>query len=222
MADLSHWDFADEFTAQEAASLILGVDPMIDGEAVRAKPIFEKLRSCYHSAWGYWHTRCDGNFELNEHVTLPDIAIQSVTMASYGGMFVRHGFTEKGKEFFCRWVGWETSEDGEFSGFLHQRYSRQELSRWLKALGLSSAYQFVATEAVRKNAVDVDLGKRERDTLLGIIAALCQEAKIPYEKPAKAAGMIQSTAAKMGLSIGETTIEGHLKKIPNALATRMK
>lgn len=66
------------------------------------------------------------------------------------------------------------------------------------------------------------LGSRERDTLLTIIAALCTEAKIPYDKPAKAAGMIQSTAATMGVSIGETTIEGHLKKIPDALATRMK
>lgn len=66
------------------------------------------------------------------------------------------------------------------------------------------------------------LGARERDTLLTIIAALCKEAGIDYSKPAKAAGMIQSTAAKMGVSIGETTIEGHLKKIPDALGTRMK
>ena len=55
-----------------------------------------------------------------------------------------------------------------------------------------------------------------------IIAVLCKEAKLDYAKAAKTAGLIQSTAAGMGLSIGETTIEGHLKKIPNALATRMK
>mgnify|MGYP003340231686 CR=1 FL=1 len=29
-------------------------------------------------------------------------------------------------------------------------------------------------------------------------------------------------AAKMGVSIGESTIESHLKKIPDALETRMK
>ena len=76
----------------------------------------------------------------------------------------------------------------------------------------------------KETTVDTEkpLGNRERDTLLTIIAALCKEAKIPYDKPAKAAGMIQSTAVKMGVSIGETTIEGHLKKIPDALATRMK
>jgi hypothetical protein len=62
----------------------------------------------------------------------------------------------------------------------------------------------------------------ERNTLITIIAVLCKEAKLDYAKAAKTAGLIQSTAAGMGLSIGETTIEGHLKKIPNALATRMK
>jgi hypothetical protein len=72
------------------------------------------------------------------------------------------------------------------------------------------------------NSQEKPLGTRERDTLLSIIAALCQVAEVPYEKPAKAAGVIQSTAAQMGISIGETTIENHLKKIPDALATRMK
>ena len=66
------------------------------------------------------------------------------------------------------------------------------------------------------------LTNRERDTLLTIIAALCKEARIDYTKPAKAAGLIQSMAALMQVSIGETTSEGHLKKIPDALATRMK
>ena len=69
---------------------------------------------------------------------------------------------------------------------------------------------------------DKPLGNRERDTLLTIIAVLCKEAKLEYAKAAKTAGLIQSTAAGMGLSIGETTIEVHLKKIPNAIATRMK
>ena len=66
------------------------------------------------------------------------------------------------------------------------------------------------------------LGTTERNTLLTIIAALCKEAKLNHIKHSKTAGLIQSTAAGMGLSIGETTIEGHLKKIPEARATRMK
>jgi hypothetical protein len=71
-------------------------------------------------------------------------------------------------------------------------------------------------------ATELPLATRERNTLLTTIAVLCKEASIDYSKPAKAAGMIQSTAAQMGVNIGESTIEGHLKKIPDALATRMK
>ena len=62
----------------------------------------------------------------------------------------------------------------------------------------------------------------ERNTLLTIIAALCKDTGYDHTKAAKTAGLIQSTAAQMGVSIGETTIEGHLKKIPDALATRMR
>lgn len=64
--------------------------------------------------------------------------------------------------------------------------------------------------------------KRERDVLLSIIAVLCKEAKLDAAKHAKTAGLIASTAASMGVNIGESTIEGHLKKIPDALAGRMK
>jgi len=75
---------------------------------------------------------------------------------------------------------------------------------------------------LNESASDKPLSSRERDTLLTIIAALCKDVGYDYTKNAKTAGLIQSTAAKMGVSIGETTIEGHLKKIPDALAGRMK
>lgn len=69
---------------------------------------------------------------------------------------------------------------------------------------------------------EIPVQTRERNTLLTIIAALCKEAKLDYTKHAKTAGLIQSMAEKMGLSIGESTIEGHLKKITDAVASRMK
>jgi len=69
---------------------------------------------------------------------------------------------------------------------------------------------------------DNPLSTRERDTLLAIIAALCNVAGYDASKHAKTAGLIKDAAAAMGVSIGETTIEGHLKKIPDALGTRMK
>jgi hypothetical protein len=81
---------------------------------------------------------------------------------------------------------------------------------------------FVQSVNAEPTNVEKPLGPTERNTLLTIIAVLCKESKLDYTKHAKTAGLIQSTAAKMGVSIGETTIEGHLKKIPDALGTRMK
>lgn len=88
----------------------------------------------------------------------------------------------------------------------------------------ADALNAMASEGAKNEVRESEkpLSTKERNTLLCIIAALCKEAKLPYDKPSKAAGMIVSTAAQMGLSLGETTVEGHLKKIPDALASRMK
>ena len=72
------------------------------------------------------------------------------------------------------------------------------------------------------NVLDKPLKTRERNILLSIIAVLCKEAGLDSTKHAKAAVSIQNAAAGMGVSIGESTIEGHLKKIPYALEGRMK
>lgn len=72
------------------------------------------------------------------------------------------------------------------------------------------------------NLATETLGNRERDTLLVIIGVLCKEATIDYSKHAKAAGNIKDAAARMGVDIGETTIENKLKLVSDALASRMK
>jgi len=71
-------------------------------------------------------------------------------------------------------------------------------------------------------ALNKTVSTRERNTLLAIIGVLCKEAGFDYTKCAKTAGLIESTAALLGVSIGETTIESHLKKVSDAMATRMK
>jgi len=79
------------------------------------------------------------------------------------------------------------------------------------------AKQFADIQEIEK-----PLSTKELNTVLVIIAALCKVVGYDHTKASKTAGLIQSTAAQMGVSIGETTIEGYLKKIPNALGTRMK
>lgn len=88
------------------------------------------------------------------------------------------------------------------------------IQAWFDEAGVSLGK---ATEPEEK-----PLATRERNTLLTIIAVLCKEANLDPTKPAKTAGMILHTATGMGLQIGETTIETHLKRIPDALESRMK
>ena len=66
------------------------------------------------------------------------------------------------------------------------------------------------------------LTNRERRTLLTIIAALAKAAKINIDAPGKAALFIEGLTAEMGTHVSKRAIEDHLKKIPNALETRMK
>lgn len=85
----------------------------------------------------------------------------------------------------------------------------------------------IPLEGANKFAEEIDahkipLSTRERNTLLSIVAALCKEAKIDYSRPAKAAALVKDLTVAMGLSIGESTIESHLKRVPDALEARMK
>ena len=66
------------------------------------------------------------------------------------------------------------------------------------------------------------LTTKERNTLLIIIAALCKELKIDCARHAAAAATIKNLCDLQGLRIGETTIEGYLKKLPEAVEARSK
>lgn len=88
----------------------------------------------------------------------------------------------------------------------------EEIARYEAKYGNEAEYQKPAKP----------LATRERDTLLTIIAALCKEAKIDIKTPSKAGDLIESLTDSMGAPVARRTIEEHLKKIPNALETRMK
>ena len=66
------------------------------------------------------------------------------------------------------------------------------------------------------------LGKRERDTLLNVIAALAKVAKIDLSMPTKAAGIISKQTELMGTKVATRTIENHIKQIPSELRKTTK
>lgn len=62
--------------------------------------------------------------------------------------------------------------------------------------------------------------RRERATLLVVIAALAKMAKIDVTKPSAAALAIESQTALMGSRVASRNIENHLNRIPEALENR--
>jgi hypothetical protein len=62
------------------------------------------------------------------------------------------------------------------------------------------------------DALDKPLKERERTTLLSIIAALVVEANIDLSHPSTAASSVVRRLELMGIRLGQTTVESHLKK----------
>ena len=78
---------------------------------------------------------------------------------------------------------------------------------------------------VKDQGLGASLQQRERNTLLTIIAVLAKEAKISitdFSRPGKTAGYIEGLTDDFGAHVSKRAIEEHLKKIPNALGSRMK
>ena len=88
----------------------------------------------------------------------------------------------------------------------------------VRASAISEFIEAVSTD----KKIDKPLSDKERETLLVIIAALAKEAKVDITKTSKAGELIASMTQQLGSSIGATTIETHLKKIPQALENRAK
>lgn len=129
MADLAHWNFSDHFTAKEAASLIVGVDPGADDQNKRV-PVLRRITQAYAKAENdlnaaatfgsglkYWLETCpfDDDALLSEQMLLVVASENHYGLECYADNFPNFNFA-----FF----------------------TRTEICRWLKAIGLKSAYQF--------------------------------------------------------------------------------
>jgi hypothetical protein len=84
----------------------------------------------------------------------------------------------------------------------------------------SALQEFEARLSEPERRIDKPMDPHERPTLLVMIAALANLAKIDWKRPSKAAAAIESQAALMGVQVGLRTIENHLKLIPEALANK--
>lgn len=228
MANLSHWDLADTFSLRDAAFLMMGVDPSgPEVDKYSARHISERLETAYAGAIrraefeGFVEPCFSFDAPEPENYMPEGAVLRSVELWERIDSFREHGDAPT-------FTGWLSYGNHSHHG---QRFSRREIARWLRENSMKSVYHFdlqsICIPTDQGNISDAhqtekSISSRERNTLLTIIAALCKEAKIDYKAHAKSAKIIRGTMAEMGVDVGETTIEGHLKKIANALESRAR
>ena len=123
MEDLSNWDFANDFTGEQAAALICGIDPsQTEYSRGKADPIYQRMRQCYETAW----LEVDIANDVPRPERLVDMTLASLARDQSGRDHLM--------EMLC------AGDPG--TKFEKRHFGRQEISRWLKANGLKSVYKF--------------------------------------------------------------------------------
>ena len=124
---LRHWDFATHFTGEEAAALIAGIEPNLPKiEVDKTYPIVERMRSAYQKAfgeaiWAYEFKDGAGNDQSLVDITEKSTGLYSYRMLDMSGYIV---WPQAG-----HWLN-----DQDESSFDAQKFTREELVRWLSAI----------------------------------------------------------------------------------------
>ena len=130
MTDLSHWDFAERLGGREAAMLIAGRDPSSEESWIGVTPIYDRMENAYRNAG-----------EIIQQIALigPEgVEVFSFSLTSLHSELMEHAVVAK------LYFYYDDFKDG-FPDFKNAFFSRSEVVRWLAAIGLKSAYQFVKT-----------------------------------------------------------------------------
>src|SRR6185312_415984 len=135
MADLSHWDFAENFSGYDAAALILGLEPReSDGEQWRIRVVTDRMELHYHCARERFRFVNWDIDDAPDQETKPDglIKLMSGRMEEW-----RRGHAGLYKKFPMS--AWLVEKQSQFD---NQEFSRAAIARWLSAIGMNSVYSF--------------------------------------------------------------------------------
>ncbi len=170
MAELAHWEFATNFTAAEAAALIIGVDPATASkeDLARTSPVLARMADCYRMAVLSSLSMLNRSEEETADSVFPPGALVSITM----DRLVRAALEETAETSLNDWL------EGPDAAFDEQQFSRGALYSWLRETGRGSVYIFYrpppspTSAATITAAADGLVGVRERSTYLNIIGGL--------------------------------------------------
>jgi hypothetical protein len=220
MMDLTHWDFADSFSAKEAAALILGVEPDSVGSSLgKCTPIYRRMETQYLDSINShaWMILGGGEEE-------PDRYPFNATQLSSIRALQLNDYEDS--IYFLEWL-----EDPEAIAFTLQQFSRHELVRWLTEIRLKSAYKFDINDAwleATSTAQDAPqyekpLMTSERNQLLKMILGMAMDSYgyDPVAKKNVATGQIVTDLANFGISIDAGTVLKYLKDAANTVTHTM-
>ncbi len=139
MESLYHWNLAEEFSAKEAASLMVGIDPAHPyPDWWLSKPISERIKNNYEATLKKYLDNFDEfspeGMKLFKQVTKEIYSIELLYILD-------SAHATKDESIFSKW---------HFSGmsdFVKQRFSRLELHRWLTENNIPAVYSFQITDS---------------------------------------------------------------------------
>lgn len=140
MNELSHWDFAEKFSAFDAAALILGYEPRnsVDVQS-QVNVVYERMEMHYLSALKKAEIQTSGVCLDNENeIKILDQDLPSVELQRLWSNF----FFESDEFTFIEWL-----QNTRKHQFANQEFSREKLAQWLVAIGMKSRYEFRRDES---------------------------------------------------------------------------
>lgn len=220
------WEFAQDFTALEAAGLLMGFNPshLNEIQLAQLRPILRRMDEAYCSACGSYSWDIDGFYS---HA--PDsepAATQKRTELKSEAMREALLKALSDPEAFNHWY-FNSKTD-----FPDQRFSRKEIARWLNENRFPSKYEFLPKDEASLQATgrtsnkirsgssgEKALTTTERNTLLLVIAALAEKAGIDTSHR-KSASAISALVEMLGAVVTPETIRDKLDLIPAAVSKR--
>lgn len=150
MTDLSHWDFAENFSGYDAASLILGIEPReSQDEQWRVRVVTDRMELQYKHATARVFHEIFGDPLENVHSKEASAALLSVKL----------------DELYYRY--WHFNEETPLSDWLadkrlikfeNQEFERNSIARWLTQIGMKSVYQFDRKQTTEhKEIIETDI-----------------------------------------------------------------
>lgn len=152
MADLSHWDFAENFSGYDAAALILGLEPReSQDEEWRVRVVSDRMELHYKNSLYWIFHQTFGNPLENVQLEIP---------RRIGLLSIKLNDLNRRNELFDEetplsdWLA-----DRQLIKFENQEFERDSIANWLIAIGMKSIYQFDRTQSPKHEAVietDID------------------------------------------------------------------